>query len=841
MGCQKRQPISLTDWTGGMNKEKRHDTNGSRKIEILAPAGSYACFRAAVNAGADAVYAGGSRFGARAYADNFTEEEMIRAIREAHLFGKKLYLTVNTLLKEKEIRELYGYLRPFYENGLDAVIVQDIGVFEFIREYFPGLDIHVSTQMTVTDLYGAAFLEEQGASRIVPARELSLEEIRRIREGTSLEIECFVHGALCYCYSGQCLLSSMIGGRSGNRGQCAQPCRLPYTVNGQRKYFLSPKDICTLELIPEMIDAGIDSFKIEGRMKKPEYVAGVTAMYRKYIDLYLEHGRERYAVDGRDREMLMDLYNRGGSSSGYYQMHNGKKMMALDRPNHAGVPALKVLSQSGREVCGEALTDLSRGDVIGLPGERADYTLGKDVKKKERLTFLVSRNVRVRKGTVLSRIRSTRLLEELDRKYADTVKQRKISGSLILREGRKAELTVTASAVSCTVRTAATVQKAEKRPLQESEVRDRMKKTGNTPFAFESFEIMMDDDIFLPMQMLNQLRREALEQLEEKIAADFFRKVVGQTESAEGWKGTDASGRQPAPGKAGALSVLVETAEQLEELARYVEDTKEHRIVRVYPDTLMTGDFFEDPRIREILEKLEDSGIAVYPALPRIFRARLESRAREALRASESFPISGFLIRNYESFAFLRGEGFDKTVILDHNLYVFNRFAGKFWEKLQVSMYTAPLELNDSELEELGIRGGELVVYGNIPVMVSAQCIRKNSSGCTGEDGIMEIKDRYGNLFPVKNYCVPCYNVIYNTVPQWLGGQMKRIRELGPSVLRAQFTTEPPEKVGEILRMLAECQDRGRKNGSETEGQEPAHGIEAPEKYTQGHFKRGIL
>ena len=233
-----------------------------RKIEILAPAGSYAAFRAALSAGADAVYAGGRRFGARAYAENFTEEEMIQAIQESHIYGRKFYLTVNTLLKECEIKDLYGYLAPLYENGLDAVIVQDMGVLEYVREYFPGMDIHASTQMTITGALGAKFLETQGVSRVVPARELSLGEIREIREKTGMEIECFVHGALCYCYSGQCLLSSMIGGRSGNRGQCAQPCRLPYTMNGEKKYLLSPKDICTLELIPDMAEAGIDSFKI---------------------------------------------------------------------------------------------------------------------------------------------------------------------------------------------------------------------------------------------------------------------------------------------------------------------------------------------------------------------------------------------------------------------------------------------------------------------------------------------------------------------------------------------------------------------------------------------------
>ena len=239
------------------------------QVEILAPAGSYQSLEAAVHAGADAVYIGGTRFGARAFADNLTEEELLSAIDYVHLHGKKIYLTINTLFKEKELQEeLYPYLLPYYKQGLDAVIVQDMGVLTFIREQFPDLPVHASTQMTITNVSGARLLEKLGVQRVVTARELSLAEIKEIAEETSLEIESFVHGALCYCYSGQCLYSSLIGGRSGNRGQCAQPCRLPYRTKGQKDdaYLLSLKDICTLELIPELVDAGIHSFKIEGRV-----------------------------------------------------------------------------------------------------------------------------------------------------------------------------------------------------------------------------------------------------------------------------------------------------------------------------------------------------------------------------------------------------------------------------------------------------------------------------------------------------------------------------------------------------------------------------------------------
>ena len=307
----------------------------SGQVEILSPAGSLAILKGAFAAGADAVYAGGSCFGARAFAQNFTEDEMLEGIDYAHLHGRKLYLTVNTLVKEKEFGQLYRYLLPFYRQGLDAVIVQDMGVMEFVRREFPGLAIHASTQMTVTGARSAGFLEQQGVTRVVPARELSLAEIRRIRQETDLEIECFVHGALCYCYSGRCLMSSLIGGRSGNRGQCAQPCRLAWTAQGQKKSadILSLKDLCTIDMIPQLVEAGITSFKIEGRMKQPSYVETVTALYRKYTDLYIAGGNgEPFRVSGADRQELMDAYRRRGYTDGYYRRHNGREMISFARP-----------------------------------------------------------------------------------------------------------------------------------------------------------------------------------------------------------------------------------------------------------------------------------------------------------------------------------------------------------------------------------------------------------------------------------------------------------------------------------------------------------------------------
>ena len=302
----------------------------SQKIELLAPAGNFACFKAAINAGADAIYLGGEKFGARAYAGNFSKEEIIEALRIAHLFERKIYLTVNTLVKESEFEELVPYLAPLYEAGLDGAIVQDVGVLKCLRENFPNLALHASTQMTTTGIYGASYLKRLGVCRVVPARELSLDEIVDIKGKTGLEVECFIHGAMCYAYSGQCLFSSILGGRSGNRGRCAGPCRLPYTdEKGKTLYPFSLKDMYTLSMLPELIRAGIDSFKIEGRMKSPEYVAGVTATYKKYIDMYLKNPDKPYRVFAEDEQLLKELYIRSDICSGYYHKHNDKSMVTL--------------------------------------------------------------------------------------------------------------------------------------------------------------------------------------------------------------------------------------------------------------------------------------------------------------------------------------------------------------------------------------------------------------------------------------------------------------------------------------------------------------------------------
>lgn len=338
----------------------------NKDFELLAPAGNLEILKGVIESGADAVYVGGSIFGARAYANNFTEEELLDAIDFAHLRGVKVYLTVNTLIKNSEFSKLYDYLLPYYKRGLDAVIVQDIGVVKAIHEYFPSMEIHTSTQMTVTGADGVRFLSQFGVTRVVMAREISLAEMKRIHEETGMELEAFVHGALCYSYSGQCLFSSILGGRSGNRGRCAQPCRLPYTVEGKKdEYILSLKDMCGIKALDKLHDAGVYSLKIEGRMKQLEYACGVVKYYRSYID-------SKKPVSDADYDRIKALGNRCGFTDRYYFDHNGSDMVTYVKPNFVSNAAEPSPEKRKLSIEGELV--LREGEPGSLTVKRGDVT-----------------------------------------------------------------------------------------------------------------------------------------------------------------------------------------------------------------------------------------------------------------------------------------------------------------------------------------------------------------------------------------------------------------------------------------------------------------------------------
>lgn len=747
-----------------------------------------------------------------------------------HLHGRRLYLTVNTLIKDREMeKQMYDYLLPYYRQGLDAVIVQDIGLFRFIRKHFPDLPIHASTQMTLTGVDGAKFLEKEGAQRIVTSRELSMAEVKKIADETELEIESFVHGALCYCYSGQCLFSSFIGGRSGNRGQCAQPCRLLYrTPEAKRpQYLLSLKDICTLELIPEMIESGIYSFKIEGRMKKPEYAAAVAFQYRKYADLYLKYYEEcpaeedpaayamkKYRVREEDRQMLLDLYNRGGFHTGYYHTQNGREMISLNRPNHAGVPAVKVLAKKGRNVTAKALTDLYPQDIIELPmrkgREKADnYTCKDAVRKGMNVQIPVFADTPFKRDEIWMRTRNSTLIDTLREEFVNGKIKERICGTFRLYPQEKATLTVKCRDAEITV-AGEKAQEALSQPMSRERIEKQLRKTGNTEFEFSFLKAEIGEKVFLPMQSLNELRREALETLEKVICEKYRRS--GEVKDPEEDK-TELSMEEEI---LSGWTASVRTAEQMEVIL------EEEAIGRIYADCTMFPRIWEKDSYVEWITKVHAAGKEIYLVMPYIFRERTRKQYEAAYNRIFGAGWDGILIANYESFAFLKEHGYTGRIMTDYNLYEFNQESRKFWKEKGVFEFTAPVELTERELQDLRVKDGEVIVYGYLPMMISAGCIQKTTRGCLKKSGQTTITDRYRNPFVVKNECDYCYNILYNYVPLYLGDRMEEVYQIGPGRIRLMFTTERQQEVRQILSAYFE-------------------GKELPEgTYTRGHWKRGI-
>ena len=757
-----------------------------KKPELLAPAGDYGCFQAALKAGADAVYIGGQEYGARAYAGNFSRDEVLSALDEAHFYGKKIYLTVNTLMKQEELDRLADFIAPFYEAGLDAVIVQDVGALCVLGKNFPHLPLHASTQMTITDAAGAEALKRLGIVRVVPARELSLEEAALLKKESGLEVEVFIHGAMCYCYSGQCLFSSMLGGRSGNRGRCAQPCRQPYRIRSQKTgkvcYPLSLKDMCTIDLIPELMDAEIDSFKIEGRMKRAEYVAGVTDVYRRRIDEYLENPQKKREVPPQDRKLLSTLYVRSGLGNGYLKKHNGRDMITLDQPGYAG--------------CEE--------------GE-------------------------------LTEIRS-RILER--------TMELPVSLTAELEAGKPFRLTAMAGKETVCLE-GETVQQAQKRPLGEEEVRRQLAKTGGSGFRAEKITVRMEGEVFLPVKAINELRRSALEKLRAGRIADCRRQ-----------SGTDAETEKDAPsGLAAVSSARPEPAPSLTQpelsekrpapcsLSASVTTLPQFLaclnagVSRIYVSYAAMNGEMEDG-----LKAAKAEGISseIFLSLPVILRAETRKQMKRVKALLDTGLFEGAQTPSPSGLMWLKENGWKGKIAFDHRIYIWNRQTWEYWSA-DMDTYCAPLELNGRDVlalpsPEEGKRGREeILVYGRIPMMVTANCIRKTAGECpkdvrpekgakaeardgrTGKE--LLLIDRYQAEFPVVTDCRFCVNVIYNSVPLSLHGYLGELAESGAAFLRLDFLEENGKETEEILRLF--------ENGLSGKQVQPEYA------FTTGHFRKG--
>ena len=737
-----------------------------KQVELLAPAGDMACFKAAVNAGADAIYLGGEEYGARAYASNFTTEELCEAICYAHLFDVKVYLTVNTLVKEKELSGLCDFIRPFYEKGLDGVIVQDFGVLQTLKSNFPGLELHGSTQMCVTGRYGAELLKEYGVSRVVPAREVSLEEMKEIK-ATGIEVEAFIHGAMCYCYSGQCLFSSFLGGRSGNRGRCAGPCRLPYSAFGQKEvYPLSLKDMCTLPILHELLDAGIDSFKIEGRMKNPYYVAGVTAIYRKYIDLYYETRRsgKKYKVDNKDLDMLRKLYVRTELETGYYHRHNGSEMITLDKPGYI----------SGDE---------------------------------KQLTFIKER-------------------------FLDCDKKKVLYCELKVKVGESLQCVAwDEDGHTVTVKGTMPVEPATNRPATIDDVKKQLGKTGNTPFRFEGITVSMEGDAFLPVKEMNELRRKTLDTIKQEILKERFRTYTNSASPNE--ENMLALIEKEKRKQNLSYRIGVDTWEQWNAVFDCISGSSmcKEQIDGIEASYTLFKKMSEKMQLEEIIQRLSEQDVKLFLRLPVVGRKRAVSYCNNYLTDEMLRLATGFYCGNLDMLQYLSGRLGDlkisKEIVADYSLYTSNHAAVSFLKERGVTGFVVSYELNRYEWKDLNVSCNkhnmemtrEYPVYGHVPFMQTAGCIKKTFGKCDGHSNITMLTDRMGKKLPVVNQCAICENTVYNSVPLDL---TKEIKEVSCDYGRICFTIEKGETVQSVLKAI--CSGSSLSIG----------------EFTKGHFKKGV-
>lgn len=758
------------------------------KPELLSPAGSIEMLKAALGSGADAVYMGGSFFGARAYAKNPNDEELLSAIDLAHRLGKKLYLTVNTLLKNPELEDQLGrWLERFYIHGLDAVIIQDAGVAGFIHSNFPGLPMHASTQMFVTGPSGAGLLKKVGFRRVIAARECTLEEIRSMT-ASGLEVECFIHGAMCYAYSGQCLMSSMIGNRSGNRGRCAGICRLPFSVfssegaeiqackkSSKQIYPLNMKDLEALGLLPELIDAGIASFKIEGRMKKPEYAAGVTSVYRSAIDRACAEP-ENYRPLQEEKKILLGLFNRDGFTEGYFKRKKSTPMVALENRK------------------------LSRQENVADPELYA--RLQEKLASKEFQRHL--------KAPLAARF--TASLSE---------------GASLVIDGRYSRVRIDYS----------DLQKSRAHPLTRERVMEQLNRTGNSPYRFEKLEISLENGLFMPVSSLNQMRKDAFEKLEKDLHAHFQRTANQQEPSEQIPKVAThpADSEQPAVlisrkntflSSDSGFYCMPETYEQLEALLRlklpvgfYLREDliRRARDARLFNLSVpspadASGRREGDPPVRLVL--------------PYVLTPENRKRVSDHLRLYAPF-VEKILVRNLEEAALADQLKLRDKVILDAGLYLMNNQAGKFYQRLGFTQFTYPWELSFPEMRTLSAGPMELILYGRIPMMITRNCIQNTMRGCTRDFPRLTLKDRKNAAFPVFCDCTSCTNRIYNSLPFSLLKESSAAEELLPSSFRLEFTTETPK---EAVRILSDFWQVYREKQK----------IRSTNLTTRGHFHRPV-
>ena len=747
------------------------------QIELLSPAGDFECLKAAVQNGANCIYFGANLFSARAYANNFDDDELAKAIEYCKIRGVKTNLTLNILIKDNELESAFNVAKKAYESGIDAIIVQDLGLAKMLIKNFPDLPIHASTQMSVHNLQGVLELQELGFSRVVLSRELSIEEIEYICENSNIEIECFIHGALCISYSGQCLFSSMIGGRSGNRGKCAQSCRLPYELIENEKttldkgYLLSPRDLCSLDYLPRLINCGVKSLKIEGRMKSPEYVATVTRIYRKYINL--AKSNKPYKINEQDRKNLMQVFNRGNFSSGHLNPHANKNLIFSEKPNNMGLFLGHVAKYNPSK--GLITLNLNEpieiGDTIALEKETGTYTISELMTKNTNIKTAnpndfvtigrMKGNIKV--GDKIYKMSSKQLTTLAYSSFENDIQTKKIPLNCEIKIVKNSPISIHVSSacdleiyrkldIYCEIDAIPT--DSIKHPLEKEKVISQITKTNNTPYYFKNIKIKLGENTFLPnIKALNELRRTALTLVEDFAKSKIQRATNKEFENMNYYNKTNQEK---------SISLLLNKINLNEDY------TSLQGINNIY----IPLKFFTQKKYEQIINDLSNK-FNLYIYLPTIIKSNYRNLlAANIEKTINTYNIKGFILSNISNFKFLKDfntENFE--FIANYTFNIFNQRTLAELDKLGINKFTISPELDKSTIDKfLEISNQELICYGRTPLMNMNYCPLGKSNRCYPEctmkcntNNNYYLKDRLNLKFPIEPDNIQTVSTLYNS------------------------------------------------------------------------------
>ena len=801
-----------------------------RDVELLAPVGSFEALKAAVQNGANAVYLGGKDFGARASANNFDRDELKEAVKYAHIRGVQVFVTTNTLRKENEIEDFLEYAKFLYDIDVDAIILQDIGMARLIKRELPDFELHASTQMVAHSLEDVKYLESVGFDRVVLAREVTVEEIKYICDNCKADIEVFVHGALCVCYSGQCLMSSMIGNRSGNRGRCAQPCRQRYelidvytgeVVNSNGDYLLSPRDLNAIEEIDKVIDAGVHSLKIEGRMKRPEYVATVIDGYRKTIDEYL--ATNKLNVSDETINDLYTIFNRK-FTKGLLLGDVGKDMMNSQLPNNQGLYVGTVVdyNKKAKRLKIKLANTLKKGDGINLGGG----TIGRIIKNGNIETIGYKGETieldfvgEARKGQIVFKTSDSELMDRVqatftqDKEFVKNI----IDAKITIKLGQKPILTLKdRHSNEATIEGDKIVEEAMKVALSKEKVETQLRKLGNTPYELDLLEIELDDNVSLPISLLNQMRRDCIELLDKERVSIKNRKYKNKT--------VKYKPVQYNRNKQQEISVKVKNLEQL-------ESALECGLDRIYYEDTNTID-------KAMRLAMKYNKKVIYSA-PRIIRNKEYNHLAKANNAG----VESVQVGNYGSIDYFK----DKKLNIDYYLNAFNSETINYYKEIGADTLCISQELNINEIKEtikytdINI---ESVVYGYTPLMITEYCpmgvivrdCKKDKRVAKCKESIYALRNSKGDEFRVSQD-IFCRSTIYNSNVTCMLDNLYELHEIGINVLRLDFTLEDKETVKEVIEAYQEVLSNDYKLGTKAT---KLYNKLDEKGTTAGHYYKGV-